>query len=340
MSDALVLTGAGAKGAFTAGALAVLSDPAVNRKLGIDVSRIVGTSSGALNGVYYADAIRSGTEAGAGARLAQIWVEHATIREAVDINLRDVVTERGLSDASKILALLRRYVRPSVSVRDVDLRLVVTNADGELTEAGGSPATTFEHVVAITAGDFATDESIERVYQAAAASAALPLLYAPVSLRLDGCEVQGLDGGLLNEAPLGLALADAPEVCRIFVILPFPRIRHGQAVLHGLALASHVFDIVVRQHVLRDLQRVARKNRVLERLEALLPDPSQRARVMEALGWAGRRRVQIVEVRPAEELAGDAFSGFWSRELRESYVRAGMDAAQQACDQTTASPSG
>ena len=71
MSDALVLAGGVAKGAFSAGALSVLSDPETKARLGLDVSRIVGASSGALNGVFYAAAIRSGNEAFAGQRLAQ-----------------------------------------------------------------------------------------------------------------------------------------------------------------------------------------------------------------------------------------------------------------------------
>jgi predicted acylesterase/phospholipase RssA len=49
MSDALVLAGGVAKGAFTAGALAVLSDPGTKAAIGLDVARIVGASSGALN---------------------------------------------------------------------------------------------------------------------------------------------------------------------------------------------------------------------------------------------------------------------------------------------------
>ena len=41
MSDALVLAGGFVKGAFAAGALSVLSDPAVSRRLGLDITRIV-----------------------------------------------------------------------------------------------------------------------------------------------------------------------------------------------------------------------------------------------------------------------------------------------------------
>jgi predicted acylesterase/phospholipase RssA len=327
MSDALVLLGAVAKGAFSAGALALLSSSVVRAQHGIQFRRVVAASSGALNGVYYANAIRTGAEDGAGTRLSEIWLEHATLRGAIEFNLRDAVAERGFSDAGKIFALLRRYVPPSQSAHPIDLRLVVTIADGEVAESNGSPATTFEHVVDLKQQDFALPESIERVYEAAAASAALPVLYAPVPLRLNGHLAQGLDGGFLNDGPLGLALGG---VDRIFVVIPFPRVAHEPPDLRGRALISHLFDMLVRERLFRDIGRVTRDNRVLERLEARVPDRQQRAEILETLGWQGRRPVQVVEIRPDRELPGDAFSGFWSRELRELYIRAGVESAEGA----------
>lgn len=281
MSDALVLIGAVAKGAFTAGALAVL------------------------------------------------WLEHATVQGAVDVNLRDIVSERGISDASKLLDLLRLQVSPSPTVRQLDLRLVVTNADGEPAEAGGMMGTTFEHVVEITADDFTTEPAIERVYLAAAASAALPVLYAPVPLQVGERNVQGLDGSLLNRTPLGLALQDAPAISRVFVIVPHAKVQREPADLRGRAMVSHVFDMLVHERLFRDGLAVSRVNRVLERLEHVLPDPALRAAVLEAFEWAGRHRVEVVEIRPEAELPGDAFSGFWWRELRETYVRAGVETARR-----------
>src|SRR5579883_2149198 len=102
MSDALVLAGAVVKGAFSAGALSVLSDPDTKARYGIDFTRIVGASSGALNGAYYAAAIRDGSEALAGQRLAQLWVDDATLRGAFDFNLHDLVRGLGLSSMDKL----------------------------------------------------------------------------------------------------------------------------------------------------------------------------------------------------------------------------------------------
>ncbi|HEY3820707.1 MAG TPA: patatin-like phospholipase family protein [Polyangiaceae bacterium] len=334
MSDALVLAGGVAKGAFTAGALAVLSDPATKARVGLDVSRIVGASSGALNGVFYAAAIRGGTEAFAGQRLAQVWLDDASVSGAFDFSLRDIVKEIGLSTDSKLLSILRRNIRPGPgAAAPIELRLVVANADGEpmSTEDGGT-ATTFEHLVDLTGPDFDTTEALERVFLATAASAALPGAYAPVPLDVDGRTFRGLDGGLVDDAPLGHALEGAPGITRILVIVPSPRLRTEPADLHGLALASHVFDILVEERLVRDLRNVARVNRLLTRLPSLVADASERAALLDELGWAQRKPVEIVEIRPEAELSGDGFSGFRSLALRQSYVDAGKAAAQRWVD--------
>lgn len=72
MADAIVFAGASVKGAFSAGALSVLTEPDVKARLGLDFVRLVGASSGALNAAYFAGAIRAGEEALAGRRLANL----------------------------------------------------------------------------------------------------------------------------------------------------------------------------------------------------------------------------------------------------------------------------
>lgn len=330
MSDALVLAGAVAKGAFTSGALAVLSDPETKARLSLDFARIVGASSGALNGVYYAAAIHSGAEAFAGQRLSQLWLDDATIGGAFEFSLHDIFGGLGLSTDQKLVTILRKHIAPSQSRVPVELRLVVTNADGELVSIDGVPATTYEHVVDLGGADFETTEALERVFLTVAASAALPGAYAPVSIELDGRTVRGLDGGLVDDTPLGHALKGAPSIARAFVIVPYPRVRTEPPVLHGLGLGSHVLDVVLQERLVRDLRRVAYINRVLAQLPSLVTDAAQRAALLEALGWSGMRPVQVVEIRPDKDLPGNSFSGLASLELRQQYVQAGVDAARRA----------
>lgn len=330
MSDALVLAGSVVKGAFGAGVLSVLSDPDIKTRYGIDVTRIVGASSGALNGAYYAAAIRDGTEAFSGQRLAQLWIDDASIRGAFDLSLTDLLRGLGVSNSDKLIAVLREHIRPSSGRSPIELRVIVTNASGETIDVAGSPATTFEHVVDLADGDFDTAESLERVFTAVAASSALPGVYAPVPLEVDGRTVQGFDGGIVDDAPLGHALDGAPEIGRVFVCTPYPRVRTEPGDLHGLALAGHIFDLLVQERLIRDLQRVADCNRVIEQLPSIVANAEERARLLEALGWAGRRPVQVVELRPDADLPGNAFAGFVSADLRRRYVQAGVDAARRA----------
>jgi predicted acylesterase/phospholipase RssA len=332
MSDALVLAGAVVQGAFTAGALSVLSEPETKARHRIDVTRILGASSGALNGVYHAAAIRDGAEEFAGQRLAQLWLDDATIRGALDFSLHDLVSGLGVSSSEKVLRLLREQIRPGSGRQPIQLRVIVTNATGETIDVAGSPATTFEHIVDAADADFDTAESLERVFTAVAASAALPGVYAPVPIEIEGRTVQGFDGGIVDDAPLGHALDGAPEIARVFVCAPFPRVRTEPANLHGIALAGHIFDLLVQERLIRDLQRVADANRVLEQLPSLVPSAEERGRLIEALGWVGRRVVQVVEIRPDADLPGHAFAGFTSLELRQQYVQAGVDSARRALE--------
>jgi predicted acylesterase/phospholipase RssA len=303
MSDALVLAGAVVKGAFSAGVLSVLSEPETKARHGIDVKRIVGASSGALNGVYYATAIRDGTEAFAGQRLAQLWIDDASLRGAFDFSLHDLVNGLGVSNSAKVLATLREHIRPaSGRGQPIQLRVIITNATGKTIDVAGSPATTYEHIVDVADADFETAESLNRVFTAVAASAALPGIYAPVPIEIDGRTVQGFDGGIVDDAPLGHALEGAPEIARVFVCAPYPRVRTEPADLHGLALAGHIFDLLVQERLMRDLQRVANSD----------------------------RSVQVVEIRPDADLPGHAFAGFTSVDLRRQYVQAGVEAARRA----------
>lgn len=329
MADALVLAGAAAMGAFTAGALSVLSRPDVQARLNLDITRVVGSSAGALNGAYVAAAIRSGTVATAGPKLVDLWLRDATLLGVFDLDVADIAALRGLSSDNKVVALLREQIPPGPSQQAVQLHVVVTNADGAPTMIEGEATTSYEQVVDFTAADFETQEALERVFVTVAASAALPLLYSPVALELGGHDAHGVDGGLVNDTPLAHALAGAPEVERVFVVVPAPRVQGPSVPLHGLALASRLLEILITERLVRDLRHAARVNRVLDQLPALVPDPAARAALLEALGWSERRKVQIIEIRPEHQLPGNGLSGLTSRTLRQQYVEAGAAAAER-----------
>jgi hypothetical protein len=70
---------------------------------------------------------------------------------------------------------------------------------------------------------------------------------------------------------------------------------------------------------------------VVARLTALvdkkLLSTEQLAQVLKVID---ARPIEIVQIRPDEELAGDTFAGFLHKDLRAQYIAAGSKAAERA----------
>jgi predicted acylesterase/phospholipase RssA len=199
---ALVLAGAVAQGAFEVGAIRALA------RSDAHIARIVATSSGALNGTVLAAALRRRDPIGGGEALAGLWRDHASWNEVFHTSFRDLLRGEGLSDQKRLRGLLRDHIPPSPLVEPaaINLRLIVAALRGCQGAIGARPATTFESVRDFHTEDFATAAGLERVFTAAVASSAFPLVFAPV-------EIEGLgpcvDGGAVNNTPMKWAL-DGP----------------------------------------------------------------------------------------------------------------------------------
>jgi len=104
---AVILAGAVARGAFEAGALQVLAAADVR------VARIVAASSGALNGVAYATAVRARRERAGAAELVELWRDRATWTEIVHLDWRELLHREAISDLTKVRTILRSASSPS-----------------------------------------------------------------------------------------------------------------------------------------------------------------------------------------------------------------------------------
>jgi NTE family protein len=324
---AVVLAGAVAKGAFEAGVLQALAEKRV------EIVRIVGSSSGALNGTLLASAVRKREVAQGAAELVELWRDKAGWTDVFHASFEVLRTRQGVSDRAKVLELLRRYVTPSPTGADIDLRLLTAPLAGTAGTIGLRPATTYEAMMQFTGKDFATTESLVRVFDGATASSAFPLVFAPV-------EVEGLgpcvDGGAVNNTPLKWALdgTQHDRIDAIVVVATSPELRLGPppADLHAIELASHLANMLIGERLYRDLHDAADVNASLARLDELVAqgvlDSSQLGAVRTAIGWDGFRNVKIVEVRPLEDLPGSSFSGFFDDSLREQYIQAGITRAR------------
>lgn len=322
IETAVILAGAVAKGAFEAGALQTLA-PHVE-KLGI--TRVVGASAGALNASLFAIALRERAELEVTRRLVELWSDSATWHNVLDVNLHDIWTRTGLGSADRVLDLMQRAVKGvhSTEPRPMGLALVVTALGGTQGNIGGDAATSFECVVRFDNSLFDDPRERERMFKTALASAAFPVLFAPV-------EVPGvglcIDGGAVNNGPVRLAL-DGSGVDRILVISPEPLIIEPPAPLAGFNLLGHIAEILINERLYRDLHDAESVNTYLKNLEQLrsegVPDDII-ARVKALFGW---RKLEIVQIRPPERLPGNAFDAFGDHEQRLRYIDAGRQAAE------------
>lgn len=327
MKTAIILAGGVAKGAFEAGVLSVIA------QRGFQICQIVGSSSGALNATMYAAAVRSGQEIEAANRLQSLWLDDADWMRVFHFSWRDIVDRVALSDSSRIYDLLRAHIPPLVTakVNDVGLRLVVGAINGHRSFIGNAPATTFEGVLPFTAESFETEAGREAIYTAAVASAAFPIVFAPVNVPgLGPC----YDGGVVNDAPVALASESGAD--RVIVVAPYPTVSAPEQVPTGVDLVMHLVDVLIHERLYRDLQAAARTNEVVDKLTALADENViSRAQLAQVLAVIDARKIEILQIRPDDELPGDTFAGFLHRDLRAQYIEAGKQAAERALTNLT-----
>ena len=290
--------------------------------------------SGALSGTLLASGVRARSVAATADRLVELWTDHAEWNQIFHLSIADLFRREGISDERKLDRLLRANVVPNPTRPgdEVELRLVVAALHGAPGSIAGQPATTFESVLDFDGAAFDSAEALEPVFVAAAASAALPVAFAPVDVpTLGPC----IDGGTVNNTPIKWALEgqlghaiDAVVV----VTTTVEALRPMTTDIRGTRLVSRLTELLINERLYRDLRQAARVNDQLHALAALRGELGDAAidKVIAALQWQARREVEIVTIRPSEELAGSAFSGFFDRALRERYIAAGRAEAARA----------
>lgn len=324
---AVIVSGAVAKGAFAAGALRVLAER------GVRIKRLVGTSSGAINAAAYAAGVRAGNALETAKRLEQLWIDRGHLLRVFDFDPWSVLRGRGIADHDRLLELLREEIRPGLNgLADVELVIAVATLQGRVEKlANGQEITTYEHLERFDSKSFDDTGSLERVLDAAAASASLPGAFVPRHLKpLGPC----VDGGLVNNTPIGEAVSN-PSIRTIYMISPIPA-RDDQLRSSLPWVLQRVLDLALNERLFRDLKRAEQVNAQLSALAALVDDgaltDAQRDQVLDALAWRGRRELTIVPIRPEQPLSGDYFRGFFSKALRREYVELGRKAAEAQLD--------
>jgi NTE family protein len=321
---AVILAGAVAKGAFEAGALQVLAEADVQ------VVRIVAASSGALNGVTYAAAVRARRERAGAAELVELWRDHATWTDIVHVDWREVLHREAVSDLSKVREILRAAVRPC-AIADpapINLRLVIAPLDGVDGDIAGRPATSYEKVLDFDGTAFDDPARLEAVFTGALASSSFPLVFTPTDVPgLGRC----VDGGAVNNAPIGWAMGDALGQSLDAVVMISATVERVPAPFgdrHGADYVGHLVEMLINERLYRDLRVVEQRNARMRALDALGLASDVALAVRRAVGWEGAKPMDVVQIRPFEPLPGSAFSAFRDHGQRQAYIDAGAERAR------------
>ncbi len=255
MKTAFVLSGGGSLGAVHVGMLQALTAAGVRPDL------VVGTSVGALNGVFYA---HDPTPAGVAA-LANIWRRLRTwdvfpidlwqAMRAATGRSDHLISDRGLRKIIETHLPIERLEQTRVPVR-----VVATGLDSgrELVFADGLAA--------------------DRV----AASAAIPGVFPPVDI---GPE-RAIDGGVINNSPLTVAAREGCE--RVVVLTTSLTCRRARATpLPALGVTLQALNLLIGRQLIADVRQL--RDRVDIRvvpplcpLPVLPSDFSQSRRLMDA----------------------------------------------------------
>jgi NTE family protein len=320
---ALVLAGAVAQGAYEAGVIRALA------RADVEIVRIVAASSGALNGTVLSAGLRARDPIAGAETLAMLWRDHAEWNDVFHASFRDLLKRDGLSDQKRLLALLHEHValRQVADPAPINLRLIVAALRGCQGWIGDRPATTFESVRDFFSDDFASRDGLDGVFNAAVASSAFPLVFAPV-------EVPGVgpcvDGGAVNNTPMKWALGGeiGAAIDAIVVVATSVEQRTVPVDTSGfMSLVGHVAGMLIEERLYRDLREAAQLNAGIGGLDEMVRQgqlsADQYAHVMQALGWTGRRVVDLISIRPLKALGGNAFAGFFDADLRAEHLETG-----------------
>jgi len=317
------LPGAVAKGAYEAGVIEVLAHK------DISVSRIVATSSGALNGVAFAAGIRSGRTKEMAAKLVETWIEGGGWHDSLSISPWNLFTGRGLADRSGLLKMLNDLVTPCTSPKkhEIELRVVVAPLNGVQSHIGSLPTTTYEQVIDFSNKDFDSAESLANIFDIITAACAFPGLFAPVHVKgLGPC----VDGGAVNNAPIRYALENT-KTNKIIMPVPFPAMASETSPSMGLKMANHMIEILINERLFRDLKFADEINDNLMKLEDLVSKKIITTEQLDIVkSTLGIRTVEILQIRPKTASDKNAFSGFFSKKDRIFLVGEGRKAATQA----------
>jgi predicted acylesterase/phospholipase RssA len=338
----LVLSGGGARGAYEAGIIEglVQRDGVRDGQPIPGVDAVVGTSIGAINGWFVSTAQYSSLRAAWQTissknifRLKRRYAAMATPSSGVATRLVESLsllvnlnrTMDGLFDAGPIKAWLRANIDPArlpvvpLVFNASDIR----NQRGAYFYAVDAPTSaTQQHTIlraleSISGIPAVGQRAQEVLHDALYASIALPLLFDPIELVVDGVPGLFVDGGSSDNTAIDVARIIGPRVNAILVDPPTTNFEPTNAI--AAALGS--FNLLQRRVLEASLRNAYTTTLVKRTLASARVDAAQRAFL------DGLYDVDLGILRPTVELPGDLGDFQNQAKLMDAYDRGIADAA-------------
>ncbi len=313
MTLALIMSGGGARGAYEVGVLSWILGDLVRQRGRWPLRFVCGTSVGAINGAFVAANVHD--PAPGMAKLEAMWRE-LTLANVLGFNVlqatrlhRVVLGGRrggGVFDATPMTAIVRagiNYRQLARNLRTGELGAFTATATHVRT---GRPICFVDRAPGVALPVGLPRQVVVRpahiMPHHVLASAAIPIVFPPVSIRTD----LYCDGGLRLNTPLSPAIHLGAE--RVFVIglsteSEAPQLATGR--YPGLPfLLGKVLDAFMLDHVNLDLEELARVNELLADGVAAFGEGfvDRLNEAGAARGAPPRRRVEAFTIRPSIDL--------------------------------------
>lgn len=332
-ATALVLSGGGARGAYQAGAIKALAEIATQNKFENPFPIITGTSAGAINATFLAAYINN-LKFG-GDKIASIWSQLETnmvIRtdtlsfSRIGLRLIKELTTGGFVKRKKALALLDSSPLKTLLTNNIAFESIERNvASGQL-RALAINATNYANSNRVTfiqgASDIKPWRKVRRFSEFCKinadhvmASTAIPIFFPPIQV---GSGFYG-DGCLRNLTPLSPAIKLGAQ--KLIVIGVQKEIKledptDGTPIMPTLArVVSVITNAILMDNIYLDIERLGRIN------DALSSEKK-----------SDFRPIQIVHVRPSEDIGKIAFEESEKLPLTLKFLIDGLGSRREAAE--------
>lgn len=215
---------------------------------------------------------------------------------------RSLFTKGYLISNRFIKKVLEKYIQNKGN-RKIRLVITATNLNGLLVEKNLIYETRF----------IFNEINKEKIIQAALASSAFPIVFPSPRIK----ENTYIDGGLKNNTPLNYAIDEGADT--IIIITHQPKKKPLKENFQGpIEKLLRISEILMYDSISNDIRRAKRINKWLENLNKF----GNKRNIMNALNLNNKRKINIIEIHPEQELGG-WFEAVFDKEKLKEYVQRG-----------------